>query len=113
MPASVIQAQYKYRAHCSVVRIAGLTSPATWHLQLTLCACRYIMQTYARPEIVFTHAEGVRMYDAFGKEYLDFAAGIAVNALGQRAQYCWFLPGPQRISQYRVLLLEHIFIKAH
>ena len=23
------------------------------------------------------------MYDAFGKEYLDFAAGIAVNALGQ------------------------------
>ena len=22
------------------------------------------------------------MYDAFGKEYLDFAAGIAVNALG-------------------------------
>ena len=40
------------------------------------------MQTYARPEIVFTHAEGVRMYDAFGKEYLDFAAGIAVNALG-------------------------------
>ena len=43
---------------------------------------RYIMQTYARPEMVFTHAEGVRMYDAFGKEYLDFAGGIAVNALG-------------------------------
>ena len=41
------------------------------------------MQTYARPEIVFTHAEGSKMYDAFGKEYLDFAAGIAVNALGQ------------------------------
>lgn len=43
---------------------------------------RYILQTYARPDIVFTHGEGVRMYDAFGKEYLDFAAGIAVNALG-------------------------------
>lgn len=40
------------------------------------------MQTYARPEIVFTHGEGCKMYDAFGKEYLDFAAGIAVNALG-------------------------------
>lgn len=40
------------------------------------------MQTYVRPEIVFTHAEGARMYDAHGKEYLDFAAGIAVNALG-------------------------------
>lgn len=27
------------------------------------------------------------MWDAYGKEYLDFAAGIAVNALGER----WFL----------------------
>lgn len=44
---------------------------------------RYIVQTYARPELVFTHAEGARMYDAHGKEYLDFAAGIAVNALGE------------------------------
>lgn len=45
-------------------------------------ARRYILQTYARPDIVFTHGEGARMYDAYGKEYLDFAAGIAVNALG-------------------------------
>ena len=40
------------------------------------------MQTYARPNLVFTRGEGVRLYDAHGKEYLDFAAGIAVNALG-------------------------------
>ena len=46
---------------------------------------RYILQTYARPDIVFTHGEGARMYDAYGKEYLDFAAGIAVNALGEAA----------------------------
>lgn len=44
--------------------------------------CRYVVQTYVRPELVFTHAEGARMYDAHGNEYLDFAAGIAVNALG-------------------------------
>ncbi|CAL5223298.1 g5789 [Coccomyxa viridis] len=43
---------------------------------------KYVMQTYARPELVFTHGEGARLYDAHGKEYLDFAAGIAVNALG-------------------------------
>ncbi|KAI3423888.1 hypothetical protein D9Q98_009722 [Chlorella vulgaris] len=43
---------------------------------------KYILQTYARPDIVFTHGEGARMWDAYGKEYLDFAAGIAVNALG-------------------------------
>jgi hypothetical protein len=54
-------------------------------LSLTLC-CRYIMQTYARPELVFTHGEGARLYDAHGKEYLDFAAGIAVNALGKIAK---------------------------
>ena len=45
-------------------------------------SCRYILQTYVRPDIVFTHAEGVRMWDAYGKEYLDFAAGIAVNSVG-------------------------------
>lgn len=46
--------------------------------------CRYILQTYARPNLVFTRGEGARLYDAHGKEYLDFAAGIAVNALGAR-----------------------------
>ena len=40
------------------------------------------MQTYARPNLVFVRGEGARLYDAHGKEYLDFAAGIAVNALG-------------------------------
>lgn len=49
--------------------------------------CRYVVQTYARPEIVFTHGEGSRMYDAYGNEYLDFAAGIAVNALGESQPY--------------------------
>ena len=45
--------------------------------------CRYVLQTYVRPELVFVHGEGPRMWDAHGKEYLDFAAGIAVNALGE------------------------------
>lgn len=43
---------------------------------------KYVLQTYVRPDIVFTHAKGVRMWDAHGKEYLDFAAGIAVNSVG-------------------------------
>lgn len=43
---------------------------------------QYIVQTYARPNMVLTHGEGARVYDAHGKEYLDFAAGIAVNSLG-------------------------------
>ena len=47
-----------------------------------LC-CRYVLQTYSRPNMVFTSGIGCKLYDAHGKEYLDFAAGIAVNALGE------------------------------
>ncbi|MDZ7265354.1 MAG: aspartate aminotransferase family protein [candidate division KSB1 bacterium] len=43
---------------------------------------RVHLQTYARSEIVFTHGQGVYLYDADGKPYLDFLSGIAVNALG-------------------------------
>jgi acetylornithine aminotransferase len=50
--------------------------------QIIADEAKYIVQTYVRPELVFTRAEGARLYDAHGKEYLDFAAGIAVNALG-------------------------------
>ena len=40
------------------------------------------MNTYRRPPVVFTHGRGCRLYDSQGREYLDFLAGIAVNALG-------------------------------
>ncbi len=43
---------------------------------------RYMMNTYRRPPDVFTHGHGCRLYDSEGREYLDFLAGIAVNALG-------------------------------
>ncbi len=42
----------------------------------------YILHTYNRYPIVLERGEGVRLYDDRGKEYLDFAAGIAVYALG-------------------------------
>jgi len=32
--------------------------------------------------VVFTHGRGSKLYDTTGKEYVDWAAGIAVNALG-------------------------------
>jgi acetylornithine/N-succinyldiaminopimelate aminotransferase len=43
---------------------------------------QYLVQTYARPPFVLTRGEGVHVFDADGKKYLDCAAGIAVNALG-------------------------------
>lgn len=42
----------------------------------------YLVQTYARPSFVLARGEGVYVFDADGKKYLDCAAGIAVNALG-------------------------------
>ncbi|MFQ5401192.1 MAG: acetylornithine transaminase [Anaerolineae bacterium] len=43
---------------------------------------KYIVHTYVRPELVFTHGKGVYLYDSDGKQYLDFTSGIAVTALG-------------------------------
>lgn len=43
---------------------------------------RILYKTYNRYPVVFDHGEGVRLYDSEGKEYLDFAAGIAVVGLG-------------------------------
>ena len=43
---------------------------------------RYLLHTYNRFPIVLDHGKGVFLYDADGKEYLDFASGIAVFALG-------------------------------
>jgi acetylornithine/N-succinyldiaminopimelate aminotransferase len=42
----------------------------------------YMLNTYKRPAIVFTHGKGVYLYDSTGRKYLDFLGGIAVNALG-------------------------------
>jgi acetylornithine/N-succinyldiaminopimelate aminotransferase len=42
----------------------------------------YLLPTYKRPEIVFTHGKGAYVFDSAGKRYLDFLGGIAVNALG-------------------------------
>lgn len=41
-----------------------------------------VLHTYNRYQIVLDHGEGVYLYDTEGKQYLDFAAGIAVQALG-------------------------------
>lgn len=43
---------------------------------------KYTLQTYGRPAVVFTHGKGSYVYDIGHREYLDFTAGIAVNALG-------------------------------
>jgi len=41
-----------------------------------------LLGVYKRPPVEFVRGAGVQLFDADGKAYLDFVAGIAVNALG-------------------------------
>ena len=43
---------------------------------------KLLVHTYNRFPLVIDHGDGVYLYDTDGKEYLDFAAGIAVQAFG-------------------------------
>ena len=43
---------------------------------------KYVAKTYARTPIALVKGRGCKVWDADGKEYLDFLAGIAVNSLG-------------------------------
>ena len=43
---------------------------------------RHILQTYKRNQLTLVRGNGVRVYDADGKEYLDLLSGIGVASLG-------------------------------
>jgi acetylornithine/N-succinyldiaminopimelate aminotransferase len=75
-----------------------------------------VLPVYGPSPVVFERGEGVRMYDDKGKPYLDFIAGIAVNALGHchpalvkalttQANTLWHtsnmfrVPGQERLAQ--------------
>ena len=42
----------------------------------------HLLPTYARADVTFVSGDGARLVAANGERYLDFGAGIAVNALG-------------------------------
>jgi acetylornithine/N-succinyldiaminopimelate aminotransferase len=43
-----------------------------------------LLPTYPPPRVTFVEGDGVTLVDEHGREYLDFATGIAVVALGHR-----------------------------
>ena len=61
-----------------------------------------ILHTYNRFPVVFERGEGAYLYDTNGKKYLDFAAGIAVNALG------YHYPGYDEALKAQIDKLMHI-----
>lgn len=82
--------------------------------------------TYARYDVAFERGEGAWLFDADGRRYLDFATGIAVNALGhchpkmvaavkRQAERLWHVSNLYRIpEQERVAarLTENSFADA-
>jgi acetylornithine aminotransferase len=42
----------------------------------------FMVKTYVRPPPMFVKGEGCHLWDVENRKYLDFTAGIAVNALG-------------------------------
>ena len=45
---------------------------------------RYWLPVYKPREVVLDHGKGARVWDTQGRDYIDFGAGIAVNALGHQ-----------------------------
>lgn len=80
-----------------------------------------VLPVYNRSNLAFERGEGVYLYTPAGEQYLDFAAGIAVNALGHshpkvvkaltdQAQKVWHvsnmyqIPGLDRLAERMVEL---------
>lgn len=63
---------------------------------------QYLAPTYKRGPMVFDRGEGVYLFDTEGSRYLDFAAGIAVNALGHSD------PGMAAVLSEQALRLVHV-----
>lgn len=45
---------------------------------------RYWLPVYKPRDVVLDHGKGARIWDTAGRDYIDFGAGIAVNALGHQ-----------------------------
>ncbi|KAI7609287.1 Acetylornithine aminotransferase, partial [Hortaea werneckii] len=50
--------------------------------RLTSSQAPFMVPTYVRPPPMFQQGEGCWIWDVENRQYLDFTAGIAVNALG-------------------------------
>ncbi|THH33823.1 hypothetical protein EUX98_g371 [Antrodiella citrinella] len=69
----------KYTAVTHSEDASAVTAGVKEHLDRSSA---YVLPVYARPPFVLAHGKGSYVWDTEGRKYLDFSAGIAVNALG-------------------------------
>jgi acetylornithine/N-succinyldiaminopimelate aminotransferase len=62
-----------------------------------------LLATYERQPILFVRGQGVHLWDASGKKYLDFLSGIGVNALGHNH------PAVQRVIKKQAATADSYF----
>jgi acetylornithine/N-succinyldiaminopimelate aminotransferase len=62
--------------------VTGAAAKPTSLEELQALEERYVMQTYKRAPVEFVRGEGARLWDAEGREYLDFVSGISVCSVG-------------------------------
>ena len=86
-----------------------------------------LLPTYARADVAFVRGEGPYLFAEDGERYLDFGAGVAVNALGhanpklvaalmEQAQKVWHTSNNYRITGQEKLskkLVESTFAADH
>jgi len=70
--------------------------------QIVRLTDKYVANTYTRFPIALVRGKGARVWDADGKEYLDFLSGIAVNSLGHNH------PAVVRALQQQARKLLHV-----
>jgi acetylornithine/N-succinyldiaminopimelate aminotransferase len=61
------------------------STPESASIELLAKGKRYYVPVYQPREMILDHGLGSRVWDLDGCEYVDFGAGIAVNALGHQA----------------------------
>ena len=66
----------------------------------------YMMQTYKRLPVTFVMGEGCHLYDAEGRQYLDFLAGISVLSTGHCHQH---VVGAIREQAARLAQVSNLF----
>jgi predicted acetylornithine/succinylornithine family transaminase len=74
---------------------------------------QYLMTTYRRAPVAFSHGQGVWLVDLEGRRYLDFVGGIAVSALGHAHPVLVAAIQAQAARMLHVSNLYHIAEQAH